>query len=142
MPNVFKVKNMISHINFTPRFPMLKAWLGLSLASNFAPSPSSLLRAQQRLGDALDRVADAALAPAANMLQPDAPQQQRSNFAERHMVRRRRSAHSFRRAWFRVGVLAVNQALARAATSNIGVTCSPARLYLQGARSLRGSKRR
>ena len=72
---------MISHINFTPRFRML-AWLGLSLVSNFAPSPSSLLRAQQRLGDALDRVADAALAPAANMLQPDAPQQQRSIFAE------------------------------------------------------------
>ena len=61
---------------------MLKAWLGLSLASNFAPSPSSLLRAQQRLGDALDRVADAALAPATNMLQPDAPQQQRSIFVE------------------------------------------------------------
>jgi hypothetical protein len=61
---------------------MLKAWLGLSLASNFAPSPSSLLRAQQRLGDALDRAADAALAPATNMLQPDAPQQQRSIFAE------------------------------------------------------------
>ena len=61
---------------------MLKAWLGLSLASNIAPSPSSLLRAQQRLGDALDRAADAALAPATNMLQPDAPQQQRSIFAE------------------------------------------------------------
>ena len=61
---------------------MLKAWLGLSLASNFVPSPSSLLRAQQRLGDALDRVADAALAPATNMLQPDAPQQQRSIFVE------------------------------------------------------------
>jgi hypothetical protein len=66
---------------------MLKAWLGLSLASNFAPSPSSLLRAQQRLGDALDRVADAALAPATNMLQPDAPQQQRSIFVELEAAR-------------------------------------------------------
>lgn len=66
---------------------MLKAWLGLSLASNIAPSPSSLLRAQQRLGDALDCVADAALAPATNMLQPDAPQQQRSTFAAAEAAR-------------------------------------------------------
>ena len=63
---------------------MLLASLGLvstslfAPSSNFAPSSSSLLRAQQRLGNALDRVADAALAPAPNMLQADAPPQQRS----------------------------------------------------------------
>ena len=70
--------------SYSSQATMLLASLGLvstslfAPSSNFAPSSSSLLRAQQRLGNALDRVADAALAPATNMLQADAPQQQRS----------------------------------------------------------------